>query len=50
MILALLMTVTPAAGRTAPEWSDVALFVVAVLAVWFVRRRLRDRFRRRDRD
>jgi membrane protein implicated in regulation of membrane protease activity len=50
VILALLMTVTPAAGRTAPELSDVALFAVAVLAVWFVRRRLRDRFRRRDRD
>lgn len=50
MILALLMTVTPAAGRTAPELSDIALFGAAVVAVWSVRRRLRDRFRRRDRD
>ena len=43
-----LASVTPAAGRTAPEPSDVALFAVAVLAVWFVRRRLRARFRRED--
>ena len=48
MILTLLLTVTPATGRTAPELSDVALFVVAALAVWFVRRRLRARFRRKD--
>ena len=48
MIATLLLTVAPAAGRTAPEPSDVALFVVAALAVWFVRRRLRDRFRRKD--
>jgi hypothetical protein len=34
--------------RTAPEPSDVALFVVAALALWFVRRALRKRFRRRD--
>lgn len=34
--------------RTAPEASDVALFVLAVLAVWFVRRRLRARFHTRD--
>lgn len=47
---ALLFTaaVAPTAGRTAPEPSDVALFVVAVLAVWFVRRRLRERFRHKD--
>ena len=48
MIALLLLTVTPAAGRTSPELSDVALFVVAALAVWFVRRRLRARFRRKD--
>ena len=32
--------------RTGPELSDVALFVMAVLAVWFVRRALRRRFRK----
>ncbi len=32
--------------RTAPELSDVALFVVAVLAVWFVRRAMRRRFKK----
>ena len=35
---------TPAPPRTHPEWSDLALFAVAVLAVWFVRRALRRRF------
>lgn len=30
--------------RTGPELSDLALFVVAVLAIWFVRRALRRRF------
>ena len=34
--------------RTSPELSDVALFVLAALAVWFVRRSLRKRFGRRD--
>ena len=35
--------------RTSPEWSDLFLFVVAALAVWFVRRSLRARFgKRRD--
>lgn len=48
MILALLTAVTPAAGRAVPRSSDVASFVVASPAVWFVRRRLRDRFRRKD--
>ncbi|WP_375380392.1 hypothetical protein [uncultured Sphingomonas sp.] len=33
--------------RTGPEASDAALFLLAVLAVWFVRRRLRTRFRDR---
>lgn len=33
--------------RTGPEWSDVALFVVAALGVWLVRRAMRRRFARR---
>lgn len=33
--------------RTAPEISDVALFVVAVVAVWQIRRALRKRFTRK---
>ena len=32
------------APRTGPELSDLALFAVAVAAVWFVRRALRRRF------
>ncbi len=32
--------------RTSPELSDVALFVMAVVAVWLVRRALRRRFRK----
>ena len=32
--------------RTGPEASDIALFVCACLAVWFVRRALRRRFPR----
>lgn len=32
--------------RTAPEASDLFLFAAAALAVWFVRRSLRARFRR----
>jgi hypothetical protein len=32
--------------RTGPELSDVALFVMAVVAVWLVRRALRRRFRK----
>lgn len=53
LLLPLLATAAPAlaqdghsgvAGvRTGPELSDLALFVVAVLAVWFVRRSLRRR-------
>ena len=34
--------------RTGPELSDLVLFVVAALAVWFVRRALRRRFTRKD--
>ena len=29
--------------RTAPEWSDVALFVFAAVAIWWTRRALRPR-------
>jgi hypothetical protein len=39
-----------AAGRTSPELSDLALFACAVAAIWFVRRRLRARFRARRED
>ena len=35
------------APRTAPEWSDIALFVFAVIAVWLARRALRRRLTRR---
>lgn len=35
--------------RTGPEASDVALFVVAALGIWFVRRAIRARFARRGR-
>ena len=52
LALPLLLIATPAfadaAGtphqRTSPEWSDIALFVMAVVGVWFVRRALRKRF------
>ena len=37
-------------SRTMPELSDLALFACAVLALWFVRRRLRARFRARRED
>lgn len=33
--------------RTGPELSDIALFAMAVLGVWFVRRAIRARFARR---
>lgn len=36
--------------RSAPELSDVALFVVAVIGVWLVRRGLRARFSRQRKD
>lgn len=36
--------------KTGPEWSDVALFVVAAIGVWLVRRALRRRFAHRDAD
>ena len=30
-------------ARTHPEWSDLALFALACVAIWFVRRALRRR-------
>lgn len=36
--------------RRMPELSDIALFVFAAFALWFVRRALRARFRRTRRD
>lgn len=32
--------------RTGPELSDIALFVVAALAVWLARRAMRKRFKK----
>ncbi|WP_156457999.1 hypothetical protein [Sphingomonas sp. Leaf412] len=49
IVLAVLLFTTPALAeapgerRTAPEASDVALFVVAAGAVWLTRRALRRR-------
>ncbi len=56
--LALLLFATPALAahsgvpkvRTGPELSDIALFVVAALGVWLVRRALRARFLKRRKD
>ena len=36
-----------AKARTSPELSDIALFVMAALGVWFVRRAMRARFAKR---
>jgi len=36
--------------RSMPELSDIALFVCAALGLWFVRSRLRARFRRTRQD
>jgi hypothetical protein len=35
-------------SRSMPELSDIALFVCAAAGVWFVRRKLRARFRAKD--
>ncbi|MEH3038116.1 MAG: hypothetical protein PGN23_16740 [Sphingomonas adhaesiva] len=35
-------------ARTMPELSDVALFVLAVVAIWLARRALRRRFAAKD--
>lgn len=37
-------------ARTGPEFSDLALFVVAGLGIWLVRRALRRRFGDRSRN
>lgn len=37
-----------AGSRSMPELSDIALFVCAVAGMWFVRRKLRARFRAKD--
>jgi hypothetical protein len=34
--------------RTGPAWSDLALFVVAAIGLWLVRRALRRRFTKKD--
>ncbi len=39
-----------AGSRSMPELSDLALFACAVAGVWFVRRSLRARFRRAQKD
>ncbi len=39
-----------AGSRSMPELSDIALFVVAALGIWFVRRAMRARFRRAPKD
>ncbi len=36
--------------RTGPELSDIALFVMAALGVWLVRRAMRARFAKTTRD
>lgn len=57
MILALILLIVASvsaaphsgatAGRTSPELSDIALFIMAAGGIWFVRRALRARFARR---
>jgi hypothetical protein len=52
LIAAPAMAVTPAHTgvpkiRTGPELSDIALFVMAALGVWLVRRAMRARFAKR---
>lgn len=37
-------------ARTSPELSDIALFVMAALGVWLVRRAMRARFAKRTGD
>jgi len=41
-----LLAAALAAPRSHPEWSDLALFACAAVAVWFVRRALRRRLPR----
>ena len=53
LIAAPALAATPHSGiagsRSMPELSDLALFVCTALAIWFVRHRLRARFRRNAR-
>ena len=37
-------------ARTSPEWSDIALFAMACIGVFLVRRALRARFAKRRKD
>ncbi|UZK67638.1 hypothetical protein [Sphingomonas sp. M1-B02] len=37
-----------AGSRSMPELSDLALFACAAAGIWFVRRKLRARFRAKD--
>jgi hypothetical protein len=50
LILLLLAMASPSWAaverRSMPELSDIALFLVAAFALWFVRRSMRRRFRR----
>jgi hypothetical protein len=39
-----------AGKRTMPEFSDIALFAVAAGGIWFVRSRMRARFRKAPKD
>ena len=39
-----------AGTRSMPELSDIALFACAAFAIWFVRNRLRARFRKQRQD
>jgi hypothetical protein len=39
-----------AGTRTMPELSDIALFAVAAGGIWFVRRQMRARFRKAQKD
>ena len=54
LLIAVPAAATPHSGvagsRSMPELSDIALFVCAVAGVWFVRRRLRARFRDAPKD
>ena len=55
LIAAPVFAVTPAHTgvpkvRTGPELSDIALFILAAVGVWLVRRAMRARFAKRPKD
>ena len=55
LIAAPALAVTPAHTgvpkvRTGPELSDIALFIMAAVGVWLVRRAMRARFAKRPKD